>query len=236
MKKVVALVLFAFLVNGAYTQNKVGVVPTSGNAEEGVKAEVTEALIAGILNSGLSVVERSQYDKIIKEQELQSSDFTDDNSRIEFGYLLGAKYLCLSSVNKVAHNYIINYRLVDVKTGEIVKSERKTATDTDIMDVINSISTSKLFTISDNSNPKFCGLEIQKEDLKGTENCPSGWRLPTMSELECMYNNRKEIGNFLYCEYLSRDKRDGYSQGIRFNSGTQTNIISKASIRCVKNL
>ena len=84
-----------------------------------------------------------------------------------------------------------------------------------------------------------CGLEIQKNDLKGSESCSScgvGWRLPSIRELQCMYENRKEIGNFLYGEYLSRDKCDGFPQGIRFNSGSQTNVVGKASIRCVKDL
>lgn len=241
MKKVIILMAFALSVVVVVAQNKdkVGVAPTSGTAEEGVRAAITDALIQGIIKSGFSVVERSQYDKIVKEQGLQASDFTDDNSRVEFGNLIGAKYLCVSSVNKIAQNYLINYRMVDVQTGDIIKSERKTATETNILEVINAISEEKLFVAKSDANPCFCGLEIQKEDLKGTENCSScgqGWRLPTINELKCMYEHRKEIGNFLYGEYLSGDKSDGFSQGIRFSSGTQTNIIGRASIRCVKSI
>lgn len=242
MKKFTALTIFALLwANIVLSQDKikVGVAPTSGTADEGVRAEITDVLIRGIIKSGFSVVERSQYDKILKEQGLQASDFSDDNSRVEFGNLIGAKYLCISSVNKIAQNYIINYRIVDVQTGEILMSDRKTATETNIMEVINALSEEKLFVVKSSANPKFCGLEIQKEDLKGTENCSTcgqGWRLPTIWELKCMYEHRKEIGNFLYGEYMSKDMQNGFRQGIRFSSGGQTNIIGKASIRCVKDI
>jgi len=239
MKKIIILTIFAIVVNIVFAQNKVGVAPTSGTAEESVRAAITDALIEGIMNSGFSVVERSQYDRIVKEQQLQASDFTDDDSRVEFGNLIGAKYLCISSVNKIAQNYVINYRMVDVKTGEVVTKDKKTATETSILEVIIALSEEKIFVVKNNANLRFCGLEIQKEDLKGTVNCSScgpGWRLPTIKELHCLYEQRKEIGNFLYGEYLSSDKRDGFPQGIRFNSGSQTNVITKASIRCVKDL
>lgn len=240
MKKIIILTLFVLFTNLSFAQNKVGVALTSGSADEGTKAAITDAIIQGLINSGYSIVERSQYDKIVKEQELQVSDFTDDNSRIEFGNLLGAQYLCLSSANKIAQNYLITYRLVDVKTGGILLNEKKTATETTIMEVIISLSEEKLFILKDNSTTiTICGIEVQKNDLKGSEHCSScgqGWRLPTIRELQCMYEYRKEIGNFLYGEYLSQDRQNGYSQGIRFNSGTQTSITGKALMRCVKDL
>ena len=240
MKKIITLTIFALLVSVSFAQNKVGVVLTTGSADEGIKAAITDAIRQGLLNSGYSIVERSQYDKIIKEQELQVSDFTDDNSIIEFGNLLGAQYLCLSSVNKIAQNYLITYRLVDVTTGGILLNEKKTATETTIMEVIISLSEEKLFTLKDNSTTIIiCGLEVQKHDLKNSEYCSScgqGWRLPTIHELKCMYEHRKEIGNFLSGEYLSQDRQNGYAQGIRFNSGFQTSVTGKALMRCVKNL
>ena len=239
MKKFITLIIFAVWANMVLAQ-KVGVAQATGTADEGVRATITDAIGAAIRNSGYDVVERSQYDRILEEQELQASDFNDDDSRIEFGALLGAQYLCVSSVNKIAQNYFITYRLIDVKSGVVLLNDKKTATETNIGEVILALYEEKLFTLKDNSTTVIaCGLEIQKNDLKGSENCSScgaGWRLPSIRELQCMYENRKEIGNFLYGEYLSRDKRDGFPQGIRFNSGSQTNVVSKASIRCVKDL
>jgi len=239
MKKIIFLLFFVFCLSSilAQVKAKVGVIPTTGNVDEGTKDAITNALIAGIYNSpGLRPIERSQFDKILKEKELHLSDFMDEESIIENGHLLGVKYLCLSSVNQVKHNYIIDYRLVDVETGEIKEKEREMATETNITDVIIALSDKKLFSEQKTTNPRFCGLEIQKEDLKGTEYCPQGWRLPSIKDLKCMYENRKEIGNFLYGEYLSREKRDGFPLGIRFNTGEQTNILGRASIRCVKDL
>ena len=240
MKKIITIAIFALLLNLTFAQNMVGVALTTGSADEGTKAAITDAIIQGLINSGYSIVERSQYDKIMKEQELQVSDFTNDESRIEFGNLLGAQYLCLSSVNRIAQNYLITYRLVDVKTGEILLNEKKTATETTIMEVIISLYGEKLFTLKDNSTTiTICGIEVQKNDLKGSEHCSSygqGWRLPTVRELKCMYEHRKEIGNFLYGEYLSKDKQNGYTQGVRFSSGTQTSVTGTALRRCVKDL
>ena len=237
MRKIIALILiFATLYSG-FAQKMVGVTPATGTADEGIKAAITDALTEGVFNSGFKVVERSQFEKLMKEQQLQSSDLIDDNTQVEFGALLGADYVCLSSVNKIAQNYLISYRLVEVKTGTIVMKDKKTATETDIMEVILSLSEEKLFTLKDNAATTiFCGVEIQKSDLKSSETCGYGWRLPTITELKCMYENRKEIGNFLFGEYLSRETRDGFQQGVRFSSGTQTNIIGKGLIRCVKDL
>ncbi|MDR3151778.1 MAG: CsgG/HfaB family protein [Holosporaceae bacterium] len=237
MRKGLILLIAIFVCSLVSAQDRIAVLPTSGNADEGVRGMLTEALSDGILNSKqYKLVERAQLGKIMEELNMQVGDFFDDSKATEIGKFSGAKYICLSSCNKSGYNYMISYRLVDVETGDVLFRERKTTTESSLMESINAIASEKLFAQSSSSNELFfCDVEIMKTDFKGSErNLPAGWRLPTISELRCMCEHKNEIGGFNGGEYISSEFKNSIRQGIRFNSCTQTTIIDQASIRCVK--
>lgn len=245
MKRGIFTLLFLLVALFGFGQ-KVAISPTTGSAEKGVKNALCEAILDGISNSGqYIIVERANFSAIIQEFEFQSSGFVDDEQIAEIGKAAGAQYVCISSINKIGYNYQINYRLVNVTNGTVVAKDKKTANESTLLEVIDAISKEKLFVSinsSDQSYSKICGLEIQKNDfgehmLNAKEQqsvCPFGWRLPNLNELKCMCEEKEKIGNFNYGEYWSSERRNKIGIGVRFNSCAETNILYKASVRCVR--
>lgn len=225
-------------------QKRVAVYPATGTIDDGIKEALTEAILDGISNSGkYLVIERSNFSQILQEQKFQLSGNVNDEHIVEIGRAAGAEYVCISNINKVGSNYLINYRLVDVETGLIVEKAKKTASETALADVIISISQENLFVAVDARDTVLaCGLEIQKKDAgeyffrkKDQKNISvNGWRLPTIRELKCLCEEKEKIGGFNYGEYWSSENRDGHGLGIRFNSCQETRILNKASVRYVK--
>jgi hypothetical protein len=72
-------------------------------------------------------MERSQMDRVLKEQGFQSSGLCDGNEcAVEVGKVLGIDRMVVGSIGKIGSMYIINVRMVDVSTGEILASVRRT--------------------------------------------------------------------------------------------------------------
>lgn len=89
---------------------------------------ISDALSGELQNSGaFRVMERSQMDRILKEQGLQTSGVCDGNEcAVEVGKVLGIDRIVVGSVGKIGSLFIINVRMVDVTTGEILASVRRT--------------------------------------------------------------------------------------------------------------
>jgi len=87
-------------------------------------AEIPQALSAAFLKGpSLKPVERQELEKALKELELASSDAVDAGTAQQIGRILGAKYLLLGSLTKLASTAKISYRLVRTETGEIVQAD-----------------------------------------------------------------------------------------------------------------
>jgi TolB-like protein len=87
-------------------------------------SEIPQALSAAFLKGrALKPVERQELEKALKEMELSSSEAVDARTAQQIGKLLGAKYLLLGSLTKLAATAKINYRLVRTETGEIVQAD-----------------------------------------------------------------------------------------------------------------
>ena len=68
-----------------------------------------------------NVVERSKIDEILKEQKFQISGCVEE-CMIEVGKMLGAKQIILGSVGKLEDLHTITVKLVDVTSGELVRT------------------------------------------------------------------------------------------------------------------
>jgi len=68
-------------------------------------------------------MERSQMDKVLKEQNFQSSGICDTSEcAIEVGKLLGVQNIIVGTLSKVGETYTVSTRLINVQTGEVLKS------------------------------------------------------------------------------------------------------------------
>jgi TolB-like protein len=86
---------------------------------------VAEWLITSLVRTGrFDVVERSQLQKILKEQQLGMTGMISQDSAAKVGELLGVKVIITGSVIRVGNDYDINTRLINVEDGSILKAEK----------------------------------------------------------------------------------------------------------------
>lgn len=85
---------------------------------------LTDALINELSKTGaFQMMERSQMDQILKEQGFQQSGACDAGQcAVEMGRLLGIKTMLTGSIGRLGDTYVLSTRMVDVKTGAILKS------------------------------------------------------------------------------------------------------------------
>jgi len=131
--------VFCFLTTAANTETKplptnkqepksyYAVMPFVAQGVDSVTALVaTDALVDGLIGTAkIRVMERSQMDKILKEQGFQKSGSCEGTEcAIEIGRLLAIDHLVIGSIGILGEAYTITARTVDVETGEITGSAR----------------------------------------------------------------------------------------------------------------
>ena len=90
---------------------------------EGLRKGLAQMLISDLSAvDDLRVVERERLQAILEEQKLAQTGKTDAATAARIGKLLGARYLVLGSYFDVLKAFRVDARLVDVETGQIVKS------------------------------------------------------------------------------------------------------------------
>lgn len=82
-----------------------------------------EQLVTGLSQiRALTIIERSQIDKILTEQDFQISDLADETQTVELGKLLSVDNLLVGSYQVAGDEIIVNARIVNVTTGEVDKN------------------------------------------------------------------------------------------------------------------
>ena len=80
---------------------------------------------ANVSPKRLQLVERAQIQKILKEQNFQSSDAVDKSTAVRAGKILGVKYLLVGDIYILDDVLVINARLTDTETGDIKFSKKQ---------------------------------------------------------------------------------------------------------------
>jgi len=86
---------------------------------------------ANVSPKRLQLVERAQIQKVLKEQNFQASGSVNKSTAVQAGKILGVNYLLVGDVYILNDQLIINARLTNTETGDIVfskKQEGKTVT------------------------------------------------------------------------------------------------------------
>ncbi len=88
-----------------------------------------EAVAAELTKSGeVRLMERSQMDKILSEQGFQKSGAcSGTDCAVEVGQILGIDRMVVGSVGHIGKTYVVSARMVNVATGEVVKSSSRQA-------------------------------------------------------------------------------------------------------------
>ena len=80
---------------------------------------LTERLKTKLISQDIFVVvERSNMEKILKEQKFQHSGCTDSECAVEIGQLLNTDFIIFGSVSKFGSTYSLDARLIDVEAGK----------------------------------------------------------------------------------------------------------------------
>lgn len=121
---------------GQDTRPGIAVWPFENGGSYGQDAEDFEALRVGLQqilitelarNGSMRVVERSRLNDLIQEQDLGASGRVDPNTAAQIGKLVGAKFMVLGGFVDLFGDFRIDARIVDVETGELVKTDNVTA-------------------------------------------------------------------------------------------------------------
>lgn len=80
---------------------------------------------ANVSPKRLQLVERAQIQKVLKEQKFQTSVNVNKNSAVQAGKILGVNYLLVGDIYILNDQLIINARLTNTETGDIVFSKKQ---------------------------------------------------------------------------------------------------------------
>ncbi len=141
---------FGLTVPAAAQDNRpgVGIMPFDNGGSYGQDAEDYSALSVGLQqmligemarNSGLRLVERGRLRDLLEEQELGASGRADANTAAQVGRLVGARYMILGSFIDFYGDFRLDARVVDVETGEIIKTDRARDQREDLFDIVFSL-------------------------------------------------------------------------------------------------
>ncbi len=115
------------------TRPGIAVLPFENGGSYGQDAENFEALTIGLQqmlitefasNAQLRVVERGRLRELLAEQDLGASGRVDANTAARLGRLVGARYVVLGGFIDFWGDFRIDIRIVNVETGEVVRTER----------------------------------------------------------------------------------------------------------------
>jgi len=71
------------------------------------------------------VLDRGQRDNILKELEFSLSACVDEKCQLEIGNLLAADKIVVGSLGKAGKRFILNIKMLDVRTGEVISTASK---------------------------------------------------------------------------------------------------------------
>jgi TolB-like protein len=80
---------------------------------------------ANVSPKRLQLVERAQIQKVLKEQNFQTSGSVNKSTAVQAGKILGVNYLLVGDVYILNDQLIINARLTNAETGDIVFSKKQ---------------------------------------------------------------------------------------------------------------
>lgn len=125
----------------------IAVMPLSGVGVDVTSSLVaTDALSDELLKTGsVRVMERSQMENILKEQGFQQSGACDGSEcAVQVGRLLSVEKIVVGTFGKIGDSYSLSIRLVDVQTGEVLRSVHRMqrgAIDQVVVDVLPEMAT-----------------------------------------------------------------------------------------------
>jgi hypothetical protein len=101
--------------------DKVAVLDVSGSVRgDAVKDQIASFFEMELLKKGYTPVERSQVQKILKEQEFQASGITSDADAVKAGHILNVSAVMLVNIPVIKEEINMTAKMIDVQDGSIL--------------------------------------------------------------------------------------------------------------------
>ncbi len=135
MKNIFLLLILISTVTNFYSEDlkRIAVLNISIKGY-GLEKDLAQTFEEVVINSLLStnnfkVIERKQLNLALNELKLQNQDYFDESKAIDIGNFVGAQLVLFGTISKLDENYyMIDIRVVNVETSEIVYALGDTAT------------------------------------------------------------------------------------------------------------
>lgn len=131
MKKIIlALIalLFTALVFGQIEPKSMAVATfdVTGNAVSSDEAEaITELYITELVSTGkVSVVDRTNFNKLLQEMQFQAGDWADSEKTVKLGTAAGAELISRGQIIKLGSKLYLSATVIDVKTAKVLSSAK----------------------------------------------------------------------------------------------------------------
>jgi hypothetical protein len=101
--------------------DKVAVLDVSGSVRgDAVKDQIASFFEMELLKKGYTPVERTQVQKILKEQEFQASGITSDADAVKAGHILNVSAVMLVNIPVIKEEINMTAKMIDVQDGSIL--------------------------------------------------------------------------------------------------------------------
>jgi TolB-like protein len=184
----------------------------SGNVKyDGLGKAMSSMLISDIESNvspkRLQLVERAQIQKILKEQNFQASGSVNKSTAVQAGKILGVKYLLIGDVFILNDQLVINARLTNTETGDIVFSKKQEGKMLNWLSLKTTIAKDLATNLSlPFTEPRISDVTISSAVLTTYANAIDEKDKGNFEKAEILINATKEFDqNFAYLDDLSNE-------------------------------
>lgn len=262
------IMVFALVNAGVPAQEqKVVAVATfdiTGNAVTQDEADaITELFITELVSTGkVSVVDRANFDKIVKEMKFQASDWSDSAKTTALGNAANAQLISRGQIIRLGSKLYLSSSVIDVKNAKVLSSAREQFNSLDdvfgllgnfanilavgVSQEIGTIGPGGGIIFHVEGNKKYEVSEVLGTATwsKAVELCKNyrgggydDWHLPTKDELNFVYQNLRKTGKISgddkYWSSSFSHNRYAWVQSFRYGS-YDTDSTEHLCYNCVR--
>ena len=195
MKKLFSLCLFCLLAMSAMAQRAAVMEFKAG---VGISQADVDGL-SGIFTTyfrpaGYTMIERTQIDRIIDEQQMQRSTMTE-SQMVRIGELLNLSKIVIGDVNIVMGQYNVDVRVINVESGTIAATEGATFAGSSYRETMKSLAQKLAGQIAIGAGPIVGGTPVQESEYVDL-GLPSGTLWKSKNEKGMYYTYDEAVSQF----------------------------------------